>query len=651
LAAAIGDLEVKVFYHQGTAPNVGDDLNAILWSKLMPGLDQLRTADWLIGIGTILDERVNHLEGSKLVLGSGLRTAHAPRRFGADVRFAAVRGKHTAARLGLAADVAVCDPGFLVTRLWPDRAAGGDRIGLVPHVYSTRMTEITRVATDAGIEVVSPALPIDEFLAKLKACARVYCESLHGAIFADALRIPWARVRICSHYYEGSGVSDFKWADTFSVLGVDSQPMNRIGLLPIKRTWQKLARALRPAQALAEKQLVRELKRRSDSGGFRLSEASVLEERVSRLWLRISEVSAGRASEEWPSASPGTGSQNREGKRTRILMFPKDGGNAFLSSYSNSIAAQGAHVDEFNFPRAFTRKYDAFHIHWPDTHLRTPSWWRAAGKHARLALLCGVMRARGTKVVWMLHNLKPHEKDHWISVKLFPLWFPKACTHVIALTEAGLLKGHQIYPDLVRKRAAIVPHGHYRDAYPAPPSREEARKRLGLATHGFTYLFFGSIRRYKNVPELIQRFRALDDAGVELVVAGSPFGMEASELEAARGGDPRVHLHLRFVPDHEVSTYLAASHVAVLPFEDVLNSGSVLLVLSFNRPVLAPRIGALPEIQASVGSDWLHLYDGRLNIQLLRDEKVRLQPQGAPDLSGLSWDAIGKRALEFYQGP
>jgi hypothetical protein len=40
-----------------------------------------------------------------------------------------------------------------------------------------------------------------------------------------------------------------------------------------------------------------------------------------------------------------------------------------------------------------------------------------------------------------------------------------------------------------------------------------------------------------------------------------------------------------------------------------------------------------------------------LTSQLLRDAKARLQPQGSPDLSALGWDAIGKRALEFYEGP
>jgi glycosyltransferase involved in cell wall biosynthesis len=519
----------------------------------------------------------------------------------------------------------------------------------VPHVYSARMTEISRAAADAGLEVVSPALPLEEFLAKLKACSRVFCESLHGAIFADALRIPWARVQICSHYYEGNGVADFKWADAFSTLGVDSAPVNRVGLLPIKRTWQKLARALRPVQAFAERRLIDEFVARGEASTFRLSPEHQLEERVACLWERISRVSA-EVNEAWSRMDRAARFSSSRARPARISMFPKEGGNAFLGKYSSSVAAAGATVDEFSFPRAFTRKYDALHIHWPDTHLRTPSWWRALGKHARLALLCGVLRARKTKVVWMLHNLKPHEKDHWISVKLFPLWFPKACTHVIALTESGLEAARELYPALRDKRAAIIPHGHYRDAYPAPPTREAARARLGLEPGAFTYLFFGSIRRYKNVPELIRRFRELEEPGVELLIAGNPFGVEASELEAARAGDSRVHLHLRFVPDDEVTTYLAAAHAAVLPFDDVLNSGSAILVLSFGRPVLAPHLGALPELQANVGSDWLRLYRGRLSSEHLRNIKSELPSSGGPDLSALGWEAIGQRALELYQG-
>src|SRR3546814_10110494 len=50
----------------------------------------------------------------------------------------------------------------------------------------------------------------------------------------------------------------------------------------------------------------------------------------------------------------------------------------------------------------------------------------------------------------------------------------------------------------------------------------------------------------------------------------------------------------------------------VLPYRDIVNSGSALLALSRFRPVIAPRLGSLIELQGQVGEDWLWLYDGPL---------------------------------------
>lgn len=337
----------------------------------------------------------------------------------------------------------------------------------------------------------------------------------------------------------------------------------------------------------------------------------------------------------------------------RVLAFPKAGQNLYLGTLSQKLEAGGAVVDNFNFWRAFFVRYDVVHMHWPDTHLRSHSWWRAAGKHVRLALLCLVLRMRGTKVVWMMHNLKPHEKDHWISSTLFPLWFPRLTTHVMALTAHGLQSARNLYPALIEKPAIVVPHGHYREAYPVQPSRAASRKTLGLAEDRFTFVFFGGIRRYKNVPLLIETFRAIPDRNVQLVVAGEPvLGMDAGELRALAGNDPRIHLHLQFIPDDRVPLYLGAADKVVLPFDGILNSGSVLLALSLNRSVLAPRLGALPEIEAHVGDRWLQLYTGELTPELMmqarRAGNVPAEHEH-PDLSAFDWDAIARATLDFYR--
>src|SRR5690606_17692662 len=107
-------------------------------------------------------------------------------------------------------------------------------------------------------------------------------------------------------------------------------------------------------------------------------------------------------------------------KPMRVLCFPKEGENPYLNQLSSRLEAAGLQVDEFSFPRAFTRRYDVVHMHWPDTHLWSVSWWRSLGKHIRLGLLCAWLRLRRTRIVWTLHNLHTHEKDHWIGATLFP---------------------------------------------------------------------------------------------------------------------------------------------------------------------------------------------------------------------------------------
>ena len=638
---------MKVFYHRSATPNVGDDLNATLWSRLLPRLDAIATADWLIGIGTILDERINRLQGRKVVIGAGLRPAAVLPRFTGEVCFAAVRGEQSARLLDLPARAAVCDPGFLIGKAYPNLArSASTRVGFVPHVYSERWSGITHAAGAAGFHVISPSLPIDEFLERLCRCDRIYTESLHGAIFADALRIPWARMHICSRYYEGAGVADFKWRDAFSLLGVDTAPSNHLGLASTgSRPWWSARPELRPVQAALERRLVHALSRRQDDGAlFRLSPASRLEERCDRLLQLVTQLESEAAIGRWPRPS----SQ----RAVRVLAFPRHTENPYVQSLFSHVAEAGAVVDEFTFARARSGRYDVVHVQWPELHLRARSAPRLLAKHARFALTCAMARLRGAHIVWTLHNLQPHEHTSAFARVLFRAWFPRLCTHVIALTAQGLYAAQRAYPALLRKQDAVIPHGHYRDAYGRPPSRSDARSRLGLPQEAFVYLFFGGIRPYKNVPGLLQAFDRLSEPNAHLLVAGRPSEGVTARALRERTGNPRVHWHLGFIPAADVPTYLSAADAIVLPFHSIQNSGSVLLALSFDRAVLAPRQGALPEIQRQVGTRWLTLYDGTLQASDLAAMAHEVPPEAThTDLSAFAWPDIARRTLELYTRP
>jgi glycosyltransferase involved in cell wall biosynthesis len=340
-------------------------------------------------------------------------------------------------------------------------------------------------------------------------------------------------------------------------------------------------------------------------------------------------------------------------RELRVLMFPKHGDNPYLETLCRYLEERGVRIDDFTFDRAFNERYDVVHLHWPDLHLHGRSALRVLAKHVRLALLFGVLRWRKTRIVWTIHNLKPHERHLRLGEWLFPLWFPRLCTHVIALTTSSLEAARAMYPVLRGKASAVIPHGHYRNAYPPAPSREEARTRLGLESR-YTFLFFGNIRPYKNVPHLIEAFRAMPHQDVQLVIAGQPGpAMDGEALRQLAAGDARIRLWLEFISDEQVPMFIAASDLVVLPFDNILNSGSVLLALSFDRPVLAPRLGSLPDIQYRVGARWVSLFDGPLTTgHLISAFDARsIGEHEKVDLSFFDWDHIAQQTLECYRMP
>jgi beta-1,4-mannosyltransferase len=88
----------------------------------------------------------------------------------------------------------------------------------------------------------------------------------------------------------------------------------------------------------------------------------------------------------------------------------------------------------------------------------------------------------------------------------------------------------------------------------------------------------------------------------------------------------------------------------VLPFRDITNSCTALLALSFDRPVLVPALGAMAELQALVGDEWVRTYDDELTPDLLAralDWAVR-RPPGVPRLDALDWPEIARRTLSVY---
>ena len=324
--------------------------------------------------------------------------------------------------------------------------------------------------------------------------------------------------------------------------------------------------------------------------------------------------------------------------------------NPYNNLLYRALEEQGVEVDEHPPAMPHDRTYDVWHLHWPEFTLGGPSWIRAAARGVRLLYRLRRARRRGTRVVWTIHNLAPHESRRPRLVAWFLRRLPHHVDVAIALTSAGADVARDRFPDL-EGRLAVVAHGHFREVYGTPVERTAARRQLGITGAGPVICFFGQVRPYKGVPELVQAFREHGEPGARLLVAGQPLDDRfAAELRTWAEQDDRLVLHLGFVEDGAVPVVVGAADVVVLPFREVLNSSTLLLALSMDRPVVVPRTPTFAEIQHQVGAAWVHLYDGDFDAAALDAALAwarEPRPPQAP-LDAYGWDAIARATLAAY---
>jgi len=298
--------------------------------------------------------------------------------------------------------------------------------------------------------------------------------------------------------------------------------------------------------------------------------------------------------------------------------------------------------------------FDILHLHWPEYPLSEGLPKLITGL-IRVFALTLLAKMRGAKVVWTVHNLRPHER-RWPKLEpLFYKWLVTVVDGAIFLSKrtAALVREDPLLRPLLHKPWVVIPHGHYRDAYPSPPSREKAREQLGLDDGARVLLFFGQMRPYKGIEQLMEAFRCVRDPDVRLLIAGKPSSPAYAECLRNRATeDHRIVFLPGFFAEREVPVFFAACDVVVLPYTSILNSGSVLLALSFEKPVLAARLGSLPEIAKGLEEGWVMLYDPPLTGEHLR--KRLLTPPGSKELLErvlweLRWDRIAEGTLDFYR--
>ena len=109
----------------------------------------------------------------------------------------------------------------------------------------------------------------------------------------------------------------------------------------------------------------------------------------------------------------------------------------------------------------------------------------------------------GIKLVWTVHEVIPHEQEFHDDVLIRKI-ISRLCDGLIFHSRNSLDEATKLKFDT--KSSVVINHGNYLDIYPNTISKSAARKKLGLNTNDYVYLFFGMIKKYKGIEDLLLSF-------------------------------------------------------------------------------------------------------------------------------------------------
>jgi glycosyltransferase involved in cell wall biosynthesis len=211
-------------------------------------------------------------------------------------------------------------------------------------------------------------------------------------------------------------------------------------------------------------------------------------------------------------------------------------------------------------------------------------WWTTYWtlSFAYLAYMC---RRQGMPVVFLVHNVLPHEEKPWDRpmVKL-------------ALSQSdGFVVQTQREAERLRSlfshaKIGVSPHPAYTMLTDRRIDQVQARQILGLPIDRTILLFFGIVRPYKGLMYLIEALSFLKSEGLTpyLIIAGDFWegrSLYARQIERY-GLTDQIMVDDRYIPDEQAAIIFSAADVLVAPYVGGTQSGVASIALGFGMPMI-----------------------------------------------------------------
>lgn len=263
-------------------------------------------------------------------------------------------------------------------------------------------------------------------------------------------------------------------------------------------------------------------------------------------------------------------------------------------------------------------------------------------------VLCMLMPFLGkAKLVQTLHDVRPHPGEE--------LWYKNlSLRYAVRKADALIVHGEELRKLFIEDFPASERKLH---VVPMGCGMEFISSQVEAVPEEKNILYFGRIREYKGVDILLKAVPKVHEALPDWTFTIAGEGDCSDFRHLAEKYQDYVTLDNRMIEDEEIPALVGRSSLMVLPYIEASQSGVLALAYGFHKPVVASRVGCLPDIVED-GKTGVLVPPG--NADALADAIIRLAQ--SPELresmksaiktrldGDLGWGVGAAKTFEVYE--
>ena len=284
------------------------------------------------------------------------------------------------------------------------------------------------------------------------------------------------------------------------------------------------------------------------------------------------------------------------------------------------------------------------------------------------AIFLNLLRRNGLVLSQICHEFELREQGSGILVNIsnrMYRWVYNSFSMIFFHGNSNLDRFLKLF-NIPKDRLYTIEHGNeglFHLHNPISVDATELRNQYAIPQTAPVVLFFGNLMPSKGLPDLLTAFSKIHNKhrDARLVIAGNPSKFidmdEIKKMILDLNISDATTLDAQYVPMENVAGLMEMARVAVYPYLNSTQSGSLQVAYTFGRAVIATNVGGLPEV-VEHGKSGLIVPPSAPDALADAILKFVENPELADEMGSyakhlsdtrFSWNSIAKNMLEIYQ--